>query len=1417
MAKLQVLSKGKYLDPQPNQPVTLSQYIFALQDKTKYLLLRFKNERAELLTDLKFAVKQLNAKGNEIDTSIVECNNLKGAPSGMVTLNRQIEVKRDCADFKVYLISASYGKYIYSVKNHATYLTYDDAVTVPRLKNEDIFARIGSSDRIVTVRKLRRPVFSVFMAILAIAMVIATAVIQTIDYSSTAKNFTLHNITYKIVGSNQIYVTGYRGEAINVTIPETIEGYKVVGMTENAFANNSKLKKLVVNSPIEIPAGAFSNCGSLVSVELKKVTGIGEEAFYNCTALKTFSADSLELIGQDAFNGCSSLQSVIIEHKSKTLRIGKSAFAYCPSLQTVKINQNVNWLYHVDIFNGSAIAELYLKNIANCPLKDYFVYSNADITKLTVGHMDNIPRNFLYESEVKSLTVESLGVTSIYDSAFEGNSKLEEIVFKTPILEVGSRAFADSGIKAFSFKGVAVIGGRAFEGCENLESVDLSQSNVTYLPQLVFGGCKDLKAVKLSAKILSIDQFAFKDCSSLKEIVIPQNVETVGMGAFFGCSDLEKMTVFYIGGSLTENTSMTYLFLDEDGTTMFTPLSLKQISVTCPDITEVPQGAFYGFSGLEKVAFASPVTSVGYRAFYGCGDLANFPFSESLITIEEEAFYDTGFTEITIPASVTDVGVRAFASSEDLKVVRVPTTVQSLGHHFIGDCEGLEELLLPYIGNTVSDSAPLSEFTADSSLGNLKKVAVTSESYDTVADNTFCNAHALTDVSLPSSIVSIGDYAFSGCTSLEAINLPNTVTEIGRGAFSNTKFTRFAFPSLVTRIEGETFKDCEYLREITIPRDVTAIGEDAFYGCLYLHEIYNYSDLSLSLGSIYDGGVATNALVIYQQGDAAVPKVVNGPYEFLQVDGDWILAYCHDADLAEIKLPSQIEYQGVTSYRYSILRYTFTDMDGIQSVEIPSAVTEIGDLAFYSCESLTSVSVQDGNLSSIGEKAFYNCYSLEDFDFVSSLSYIGKQAFYDCRSLNSISISGRISAIEEETFYNCTSVQSIVLPSTLQTIGERAFYGCHYVLNIVLPSGLSSIGDGAFGGCDSIMSVWNKSHYLTVTAGSTSNGGVALYAKTVRTAGQTYAFEVFTDGDYRVIHDNGTYWIYKYTGSLDSGSVLKLPEQLTHNGSTVYRYGLSKDTFVEIDSHYSLYVPTSVQMLDRRVFSYNNPQTVYYASNRSSWDYLTQGVDTFFSVIYYSPCIHESGYWKYDENGNITTSIDQPVYTTVVPATCTQNGYSQWDCPYCSHYETRTDYALGHNFGANGQCSRCTAMRVKITSQNINTYSQYISFVLDENFTIDETGEIRSQNVTAGTTASMSIILRVSGISLEFDYGAVSGSSSNNATFTDFECGTVANIRNNRWHSHEYDGTGTVRFSYYCGHTNSNNYGYVRYIYVIIP
>ena len=74
--------------------------------------------------------------------------------------------------------------------------------------------------------------------------------------------------------------------------------------------------------------------------------------------------------------------------------------------------------------------------------------------------------------------------------------------------------------------------------------------------------------------------------------------------------------------------------------------------------------------------------------------------------------------------------------------------------------------------------------------------------------------------------------------------------------------------------------------------------------------------------------------------------------------------------------------------------YEFSDgspfyNSNIKSVVIEDGVTTIGDLAFYSCYSLTSVTIPDG-VTSIGSSAFYNtAYYNNSSNWENNVLYIG--------------------------------------------------------------------------------------------------------------------------------------------------------------------------------------------------------------------------------------------------------------------------------------------------------------------------------------------------------------------------------------------------------------------------------------------
>lgn len=75
-------------------------------------------------------------------------------------------------------------------------------------------------------------------------------------------------------------------------------------------------------------------------------------------------------------------------------------------------------------------------------------------------------------------------------------------------------------------------------------------------------------------------------------------------------------------------------------------------------------------------------------------------------------------------------------------------------------------------------------------------------------------------------------------------------------------------------------------------------------------------------------------------------------------------------------------------------------------VEIGSAVTNIGNNAFYYCLSLTSVTIPS-SVTSIEEAAFIMCSGLTSVTIPSSVTNIGGNAFADCSELTSIIVKGK--------------------------------------------------------------------------------------------------------------------------------------------------------------------------------------------------------------------------------------------------------------------------------------------------------------------------------------------------------------------------------------------------------------------------
>ena len=92
---------------------------------------------------------------------------------------------------------------------------------------------------------------------------------------------------------------------------------------------------------------------------------------------------------------------------------------------------------------------------------------------------------------------------------------------------------------------------------------------------------------------------------------------------------------------------------------------------------------------------------------------------------------------------------------------------------------------------------------------------------------------------------------------------------------------------------------------------------------------------------------------------------------------------------------------------------------------------------------------------SIPEKVSYN-----NVDY--NVTSIGESAFRSCFSLTSITIPNSVTSIKITAFFDCGELTSVVIPNSVTTIGDGAFEGCSSLTSLTISNSVTFIGANAF-------------------------------------------------------------------------------------------------------------------------------------------------------------------------------------------------------------------------------------------------------------------------------------------------------------------------------------------------------------------
>ena len=295
-----------------------------------------------------------------------------------------------------------------------------------------------------------------------------------------------------------------------------------------------------------------------------------------------------------------------------------------------------------------------------------------------------------------------------------------------------------------SLDGVPVtsIGQQAFVNCTTLESVEIPDS-ITRMGYWAFSGCSNLKQVKLSKNLKSINMDCFSECSSLESIVVPEGVTQLAPGAFMHCTDLKKIEL---------------------------PSTLEGIY----------EHAFARCINLTQITIPEKVNVIAYGAFLGCDNLKNIYYTgtkeqwnkikivKNDNDILKTATIHYGFTEPepSNPQPSNPSTPDNSSKNNSVSVIKQGdiVTVQNGKYRITGT------------GPAKTAEYKKSDLKTQTTVKVPATVTINKEVYKvtSIAKNCFKGNKKLKTITISENIKTIGANAFSGCKNLKKIKIAST-------------------------------------------------------------------------------------------------------------------------------------------------------------------------------------------------------------------------------------------------------------------------------------------------------------------------------------------------------------------------------------------------------------------------------------------------------------------------------------------------------------------------------------------------------------------------------------------------------------------------------------------------------------------
>lgn len=223
------------------------------------------------------------------------------------------------------------------------------------------------------------------------------------------------------------------------------------------------------------------------------------------------------------------------------------------------------------------------------------------------------------------------------------------------------------------------------------------------------------------------------------------------------------------------------------------------------------------------------------------------------------------FKEIVLPSGLRSIPHSCLLGT-CIKSVTIPESVTSIDDKAFFECFSLKTVI--FEGNNV---AIIKDRVFQEC--NIKDINIP-EGVTRIGDSCFSFCNRLTNITLPSTLKSIGKYAFNK-TCLKDINMPDGVTEIGRNCFTIiNKINKFNIPSGLKKVGTNLFSK-GHINELYIPYTFDAI-DLSFMGHVTILNLHIRKPLKVKIGT----NTFTFEGTAVDKGKCDIYSTVNYNYDF---------------------------------------------------------------------------------------------------------------------------------------------------------------------------------------------------------------------------------------------------------------------------------------------------------------------------------------------------------------------------------------------------------------------------------------------------------------------------------------------------------------------------------------------------------